>query len=123
MTPGGFKAYEHQWAMAQAFEFHLEMGKAQVQERIHSLVLQLKKGLKDMNHVTLYTPMEQELSSGIVCFDIDGMSPYSVVDRLAEKNIVASTTPYDVTYARFTPAVYSSQGDIQRVLEAVRELK
>ena len=26
MTPGGFKAFEHQWAMAEAFKFHLDIG-------------------------------------------------------------------------------------------------
>jgi isopenicillin-N epimerase len=90
MTPGGFKAFEHQWALAEAFSFHQEIGKAEVEARIHELALQCKEGLRQMPHVRLHTPMDPALSSGIVCFDVDGMSPAAVVDRLFRRRIIAS---------------------------------
>jgi selenocysteine lyase/cysteine desulfurase len=37
MTPGGFKSFEHLWAMTQAFDFHQQIGKSQISDRIHSL--------------------------------------------------------------------------------------
>lgn len=122
MSPGGFKPFEHQWAMEQAFRFHLDIGKERVQERIHSLALQLKEGLNDMQHVLLYTPMEKELSSGIICFDIDGMSPNQVVNRLEQKNVIASDTPYNPTYSRLAPGIFNTPEDIENVIRAVRDL-
>jgi len=122
MTPGGFKAFEHRWAMTDAFRFHQEMGKARVQQRIHLLARQLKEGLAGMSHVTLYTPMDHALSAGIVCFDVAGMSENQVVARLRERNIIASTTPYSPSHARLTPGVYNTTEEMERTLSVIREL-
>ena len=122
MTPGGFKPFEHQWAMAQAFEFHQRIGKQRITKRLHRLSRQLKEGLAQMKHVTLYTPMAEDLSAAIVCFDVAGMSPRQVVQRLRQKNIIASTTPYDISYARLTPGVYNSPKEIDRTLKHIRDL-
>lgn len=37
MTPGGFQAFDHRWALPEAFTLHRELGKANVQERSHAL--------------------------------------------------------------------------------------
>lgn len=122
MTPGGFKPFEHEWAMTEAFQFHQNIGKDRVQEHIHSLARQLKEGLSQMDHVTLYTPIEENLSAGIVCFDVHGMVPTTVVNQLAERKIIASDTPYIPSYARFTPCIYNTSEEIDQVLRAVRDL-
>jgi isopenicillin-N epimerase len=122
MTPGGFKAFEHQWAMAEAFEFHQQIGKGRVQERTHELNRQLKEGLRSMEHVQLVTPMSESLSSGLTCFDVTGMSPWDVVGRLREKQIIASVTPYAVRHARLTPSIRNTPEEIERVLSEVRAL-
>jgi selenocysteine lyase/cysteine desulfurase len=121
MTPGGFKSLEHLWAMTQAFDFHQQIGKSQISDRIHSLSRQLKEGLSKMSQVTLYTPMDDNLSAGIVCFDIDGLSPSQVVSQLRERQIIASVTPYSPSYARLTPGVYNTPQEMERVLAAIRE--
>ncbi len=122
MTPGGFKPFEHQWAIAQAFTFHQQMGKSRVRQRLHSLSRQLKEGLAKMRHVTLYTPMEDDLSAAIVCFDVEGLSPKQVVQQLRQKNIIASTTPYSTSYARLTPSVYNTPEEINLALKHIRDL-
>ncbi|AFZ33797.1 aminotransferase class V [Stanieria cyanosphaera PCC 7437] len=122
MTPGGFKSFEHLWAMTQAFEFHQQMGKARVSDRIHSLSRQLKEGLSTMSNVTLHTPMDDSLSAGIVCFSVDGLNPSQVVSQLRQRNIIASVTPYSPSYARLTPGVYNNPEEIERVLTVIREL-
>lgn len=122
MSPGGFKPSEHQWAMAQAFKFHLEIGKKKVQNRIHGFTQQLKEELSKMEHVTLYTPLNGDLSSGMAVFDIKGMSQREVVNWLRERNILASFTPYSPSYSRLTPGIYNTEKDIENVLIAVRDL-
>jgi selenocysteine lyase/cysteine desulfurase len=122
MSPGGFKSFEHLWAMAQAFEFHQQIGKSRVSDRIHSLSRQLKEGLVEMPHVRLYTPMSENLSSGIVCFDVDGLSPVQVVRQLRQRNIIASVTPYSPSHARLTPGVYNTPEQMEQVLRAIRTL-
>lgn len=122
MTPGGFKSFEHQWAMAQAFGFHQQIGKKRVTQRLHSLSRQLKIGLSKMKHVKLYTPIDENLSAAIICFDVEGLTPKTVVAKLRTHNIIASTTPYDVSYARLTPGVYNTPDEIDRVLKHIRDL-
>lgn len=122
MSPGGFKPFEHLWAIAQAFAFHQQIGKSRVTERIHSLSRQLKEGLAAMPHVRLYTPINENLSSGIVCFDVDRLNPVQVVEQLRERDIIASNTPYSPSHARLTPGVYNTPEQMEQVLTAIYEL-
>jgi len=122
MSPGGYKPFEHQWAVAEAFRLHERLGKARVAERIHALNRQLKEGLAGMTHVRLYTPRDEPLSAGITCFDVEGLTPQGVVARLRERRIIASTTPYRPSYARLAPAVFNTPEEIDQALRAVREL-
>src|SRR4029077_21294743 len=94
VTPGGFLAYEHQWAMTAAFQMHEKMGRSRVATRIRTLNDQLKQGLAAMKHVHVHTPAAADVSAGIVAFEVSGLKPEQVVAKLLEKNIVASTSPY-----------------------------
>jgi len=122
MTPGGFHSFEHRWALGEAFAFHLELGKAKVMARIHELNRQAKQGLAKMKHVTLHTPMSDDVSAGIITFDVAGMKPDSVVKRLLDKHIVATTTPYATSYARIAPGLLNSPADVETVLREIRAL-
>jgi isopenicillin-N epimerase len=122
MTPGGFKAFEHQWALTAAFEMHQDLGKAAVQKRTHELARQLKEGLQEMDHIELVTPMSDSLSSGIVCFDVDGMDPWEAVRRLRDEQVIASVTPYAVRHVRLTPSIRNTPQEVDRALSAIRSL-
>lgn len=122
LTPGGFKAFEHQWAMPEAFEFHRRIGKQRVAERTHDLARQLKEGLADMPHVRVITPMDDRLSAGIVCFDVEGLTPHAVVRRLRDRHIIATVTPYATMHARLTPSICNTEEEIEIVLRAIRGL-
>ncbi len=123
MSPGGFHSFEHRWALDRAFQFHQTIGKPRIAERIHSLNRQIKEGLAKMPNLTLYTPMEDELSAGIVCFDVHGIQAQQVVDGLRKKKIVASVTPYKTLYARLSPGLLNSPAEVETTLAAVRELR
>jgi selenocysteine lyase/cysteine desulfurase len=122
MTPGGFQSFEHRWALGEAFEFHRELGKAKIAARIHELNRQCKQGLAAMKHVTLHTPMGDATSAGIVTFEVAGLEPEAVVKRLHDKRIVASSTPYAVSYARLAAGVFNSAADVEVALREIRAL-
>jgi selenocysteine lyase/cysteine desulfurase len=123
MSPGGFHSFEHRWALDEAFKFHQTIGKARVTQRIYELNQQMKQSLFEMPHVTLHTPMSQDLSAGIVCFDVAGMTPRQVVERLRQKKIIGSVTPYAAQFARLAPSLLTSSEDIERTLQEVRKLR
>ncbi|MGH8827723.1 MAG: aminotransferase class V-fold PLP-dependent enzyme, partial [Jiangellaceae bacterium] len=98
-TPGGYQAFEHRWAMADAFEFHLSMGRDRVAARTRELATRLKDGLAELLGVHLVTPRDPALSSGLVCVDVDGRDPFDVVTALRDEHkVVASVTPYRTPY-------------------------
>ena len=98
------------------------LGKAKVQQRIHQHNTQTKEGLAKMSHVRLYTPMSSELSSGLVCFDVAGVSPVDVVKRMHAKGIIMSNTPYRETYARFAPSLINNEQEIDQALAEIRAM-
>ena len=122
MTPGGFHSFEHRWALPAAFDLHLQLGKKNVQQRIHQLNTQTKIGLKKMKHVTLHTPVSADMSSGQVCFDVKGMKPEAVVAHMHTKSIIMSNTPYRQSFARFAPSLINNENEIERALAEINKL-
>jgi selenocysteine lyase/cysteine desulfurase len=124
MTPGGFHSFEHRWALEPAFRFHLALGKARVARRIREVNEQCRRGLAAMRHVRLHTPLSSEVAAGINCFEVAGMNPGEVVERLKARKVIASLTPhvYGVDYVRLSPSLLTSPEDVETALRAVREL-
>lgn len=122
MTPGGFKAFEHVWALADAFQFHQSIGKEHVAKRTQDLAGQLKSGLAAMPHVRVRTPISPTMSAGIVSFDVAGMSARGVVSRLRQWRIIGSAAPYGVSHARLTPSIRNTPDDVAFALKAIAAL-
>lgn len=122
LTPGGFKAFEHDWALPEAFAFHDAVGKARISKRIRDLNRLLKQALSELPRVRLHTPLAAGLSSGITCFDVEGIPPEEVVGRLQEQGIIASVTPYRQRSARLTPGIINTPEEVERSVAAIRRL-
>jgi selenocysteine lyase/cysteine desulfurase len=121
-TPGGFQAYEHQWAMGAAFHFHERIGRARVAERIRALNERCKRGLAAIPGVRVVTPMDPALSAGIVCFEAPGMIAEDVGTRLMARHIVAGASPYLPSYARYAPSLVNTEEEVDTAVRAVRDL-
>jgi isopenicillin-N epimerase len=122
MTPGGFHAFEHQWAMGAAFDMHHAMGRGRVAARIRSLNDRLKASLAENSRITVHTPLSGDLSAGLVAFEVAGMAPDAVVKRLLESRIIASTSPYAITYARLAPSLVNTEDEVDRAAKAVHAI-
>lgn len=121
-SPGGFLAYEHRWSLNEAFDFHMKIGKARVEERTHQLSSMLKEGINSIKGIRLLTPVDPNLSSGINCFDVEGMKPEDVAKKFLERKIIASTTPYKEVHARLTPCIINTEEEVTTCLKALREI-
>jgi isopenicillin-N epimerase len=121
MTPGGFKPFEHRWALAEAFELHHEIGRERIASRTHDLAGALKEALTGIDGVTVHTPRENSLSSGIVAFSIDGVASSDVVSRLRGRNVIASVAPYPSSLARLTPSIRNTEAEIDRAAQSLRD--
>ncbi len=122
MSPGGFHAYEHMWALPAAFAFHKEIGRARIAGRIHEMNPRLKDGLAGLRHVTLHTPRAPGLSAGLVAFEVAGLPPKDVVRRLRERRITASTSPYLQSFARLSGSILNTPEEVDAAVAAVGAL-
>jgi selenocysteine lyase/cysteine desulfurase len=121
-SPGGFQAFDHRWALPEAFRFHQRIGKARVTARIHELAQRCKDGLAGIGKVKLHTPKSAALSAGLVCFEVEGLTPEEVVKRLHARKIIASDTPYAPSYARLTPGLLNTPEEVDRTVAQIRAL-
>ena len=88
---GRLPAFEHRWALPEAFRFHQRIGSARVTARIHELATRCKEGLAAIaGKVKLRHADGRGLSAGIDCFEVDGLQPKEIVERLLAKKIIAS---------------------------------
>jgi selenocysteine lyase/cysteine desulfurase len=122
MTPGGFHAFEHVWALPAAFAFHERIGTARVAGRVRELATRLKDGLAGVRGVTLVTPRAPELSAGLVCADIAGVEPGDAVRRLAAARISASVTPYAERHVRLGCGLGVNEADVDAAVRAVAKI-
>jgi selenocysteine lyase/cysteine desulfurase len=120
--PGGFQAFEHRWALAEAFGFHRELGKAAVAERTRALATRLKDGLAAIPSVRLVTPRAPELSAGIVCLDVGDLSADDGAAALRRQGILASVTPYATPHLRLGPSIVTSEADVDAAVQAIHSL-
>lgn len=122
LSPGGFKAYEHQWAMAEAFDFHRRIGRRRIAERIAALNTQCKEALAALPKVKVLTPRDPALSAGIICFEVAGQKPDETVHRLLAHKVIASTSPYKISYARLAPSLVNDEREVEAAVRAVRAI-
>jgi selenocysteine lyase/cysteine desulfurase len=121
-SPGGFHSFEHRWAVDEAFRLHEKIGRERVYERVRALNAPILAELAAMPHVALHTPEDPRLTSGIVCFEVDGLEPDEAVERLQARKIAASTSPYVPTYVRLSAGLLNDEAEVERAIEAVRAL-
>lgn len=122
MSPGGFQAYEHLWALPAAFDLHARIGRARIAARLRLLNARLREGLAGIGGVTVRTPLDPAVAAALVCFEIDGLTPEEVVRRLLQRRIVASAAPYAVSYARLAGSLVNSEDEVETAIEAVAAL-
>lgn len=117
MTPGGYHAFEHRWAVGKAFELHLQLGKADVQARIHQLNDRLKAGLLEHKAIQLVTPKSNEFSAGFTFFRIKDRDPDAVAAYLVENNVMADAVYRDVgPVIRLAPSLLNNEQEVDKAL-------
>ena len=78
--------------------------------------------LRKLPNVVVYTPRTDGMYAGMVCFDVKGMRAQQVVDKLLEKKIIASTTPYAVPFARLAFGIMNTPEEVEKTARAMRSL-
>ncbi|SDZ64201.1 pyoverdine-tailoring periplasmic protein PvdN [Pseudomonas salomonii] len=117
MTPGGYHAFEHRWAADEAFKLHLQLGKAQVEARIHALNSELKTQLLAHPQIELVTPRSTDLSAGFSFFRVKNQDSEAVVTHMLKNRVVIDAVDRDVgPVIRTSPGLLNSSDEIQQFM-------
>ncbi|MFJ2530317.1 aminotransferase class V-fold PLP-dependent enzyme [Pseudomonas helmanticensis] len=117
MTPGGYHAFEHRWALDEAFKLHLQLGKADVEARIHALNSYLKQHLQQRPQIELVTPLSPALSAGFTFFRVKGKDSDKIAAHLMANRVVADAVHRDVgPVIRTAPGLLNDEAQIDRLL-------
>jgi len=117
MTPGGYHAFEHRWALDEAFKLHLQLGKADVEARIHALNSYLKQHLQQRSQIELVTPLSPALSAGFTFFRVKGKDSDKIAAHLMANRVIADAVHRDVgPVIRTAPGLLNDEAQIDRLL-------
>lgn len=120
MTPGGYHAFEHRWAAGEAFKLHLQLGKAEVQQRIHQLNSLLKERLAEHRQVQLVTPRSERYSAGFTFFRIKDRNADAVAADLIANKVMCDAVHRDVgPVIRLAPSLLNDEQQIDRAMALI----
>jgi len=66
--------------------------------------------------------MSSDLSAGLVAFEVDGVTAEDLARRLHQRKIIASTSPYAVSYVRLAPSLVNTPEEVAQATRAVHEI-
>ena len=117
MTPGGYHAFEHRWAVDEAFKLHLQLGKAEVQARIHQLNSYLKQRLREHANIELVTPLDPQFSAGFTFFRVKGQDSDAVAAYLMQNRVICDAVSRDVgPVIRTAPGLLNNEAEVDRFI-------
>jgi len=106
----------------QSVDFHRVIGFENIEARTTALAAALKEGLSKVNKVRLVTPMNPQLSGGVIVSQIDSLDragTSALVKDLYDKYGIAGAATGGL---RLSPHVYNTMADVELAVRAVREL-
>ncbi len=119
-----------------AIDFHNAIGREQIEARCRQLSTRVREHLEQIPKLKLLTPVQPELTSGMVTFAVEGMKNGDVHKRLWEDHRIAAKVAQG-TYAftevpgelhknynalRFSTHIYNDESQVDRLAEALEEI-
>lgn len=121
-----------------AMDFHNMLGRDAVEARCRQLSNRLRGHLLQMDRLQLLTPMQPELSSGLVTFSVDGMPRAQITKRLFDENNMivknaqgtyafatdpeANAKKQDYNCMRFSTHIFNTEDEVDRLASYIEDI-
>ncbi len=101
--------------------FHNTIGPSRIESRVLSIASALKEKLQDrIEEVRFHTPLEPDLSAGVVVFAIPTVNVRELYGTLySEHSIGCAAMGGDFTGIRLSPHIYNTMREVDRVVDAI----
>ena len=119
----GFRNYAGIIGLESSANYLLEFGLDNIRKKNRCLSNMLREELSGIKGVTLYGPQDPDDRTSIVSFNIEGMDPRTVVEKLEKMDIVLAVREiFEKKIVRASPHFFNTQSEISRVIEAIKKL-
>lgn len=108
--------------LAEALDFHFELGPERVYQRIKSLGDYLRTRLREIPGIKIFTPLVSSLAAGITVYNIEGLSGDFLQDELWRRGRLRPRSMGDVYGVRQSTHIYNSFEEIDRTISILKEL-
>ena len=109
-------------AITPAVEFLDSIGKEKAETRLRAIVARLRRGIEAIPGATILTPSDPAISAGILIFSLPGIGGTDAFEALYRDHNVGSAQAALVDGVRLSPHIYNTMADVDRVLDALREI-
>ena len=106
-------------AVGATADVHAAIGYAEVEKHMLDLATRLKQGLHEAG-AKLATPMERELSAGVVIMSVPADNRQKLVDALYSDHGIAGATTGGL---RLCPHLYNTEEHVDRAIAGVKKLR
>jgi len=107
-------------ALVETINFHNDIGNINIQKRVRALTNFLKEQIQHrIPGSSFVTPMQEEMSGGIVIFKMKNMDSMHIFQKLYENYGIASAPSGGI---RLSPNIYNTIADMEMVVDALSEL-
>ena len=107
---------------AQALANMRAIGLDVIESNVAVKALRLKQLLAAIDDCTVLTPLEPERSTGIVSFELSGLSGTDTVEQLWERRKIICRPAFQGRAVRLSVAHFTSEDEVDRVAATVRQL-
>jgi selenocysteine lyase/cysteine desulfurase len=120
----GTRNFATEQAIGEAINFHQIIGAKRKEERLRFLKNYWAERILEFPKVKLHTSLKPEYSCGLALFSIDGKKPGDVANALFDKYKIHTVAIEweNISGIRVTPNVYTRLQDLDRFINAVKEI-
>ena len=108
--------------MLESIRFIEGIGVQEIERRNLDLAAYMKQALVEVPGILVLSPMDRHSSSGLVSFAIDGVDPVAAVAQLWERHRAVARSVAFPAGIRVSLHFFNTEEEVDRVVEAVREL-
>ena len=120
---GGFRNFAGIVGLQNSISFLMNLGIANIREKIIGLANQLRDELAKIPGVTLYGPEDANRRTSIVSFTMQSKVPQEIVERLERWGIILAVREIsDTKIMRASPHFFNTESDIAKLVDAIRKL-
>jgi len=119
----GFRNYVGIVGLESSVKYLLNFGMENIRKKNQYLSNLFREELEKIPKVILYGPEDPNERTSIVSFNIEGLDPQKIVDRLEQKNIILAVREImETKIIRISPHFFNTDTEIFQVIDEIKKL-